>query len=120
MFRDGQDAWVTGEALDEAIAFKSTYSDLDRAEASTEKWSPAVTATLLQYGLYCAKNVGPQSFPINEAGTAMLNGVELQPQRYHVSTLSAPKEAMNRDPAVNAHVNVIAEQTMNPNVPDAK
>ena len=37
LFRDGKDAWVTGEAIDEAIAFNSTHSDLDRAEAAKEK-----------------------------------------------------------------------------------
>jgi hypothetical protein len=77
LFRDGADAWVTGEAIDEAIAFKLTYSDLDRAEAAKEKWSPSVTATILQYGMYCAKNVGSQAFPTNQGGTATLNGVEL-------------------------------------------
>jgi len=90
LFRDGKDAWVTGEAIDEAIAFNSTHSDLDRAEAAKEKWSPAVTATLLQYGMYTAKNVGPSSFPNSQAGTAMLNGVELQPQRFPVATTDAP------------------------------
>ncbi len=34
LFRDGKDAWVRGEAIDEAIAFNSTHSDLDRAEAA--------------------------------------------------------------------------------------
>jgi hypothetical protein len=70
---------VTGETIGEAIAFKSTYSDLDRAEAAKEKWSPVVTARILQYGMYCAKNVGPQAFSTNQGGTATLNGVELQP-----------------------------------------
>jgi hypothetical protein len=140
LFRDGKDAWVTGEAIDEAIAFHSTYSDLDKAEAAKEKWSKAVTATLLQYGMYCAKHVGPQSFPNNQAGTAMLNGVELQPQRFPEAT-DAPKEAMNRDSTetgelnpkvaeakditseprqVNAGVEVIADQTINPKVAEAK
>jgi hypothetical protein len=119
LFRDGTDAWVTGEAIDEAIAFNAMHSDLDKANAAKEKWSPAVTATLRQYGMYSAKNVGPQSFQNNQGGTAMLNGVELQPQRFPEATTDASKEAMNRDSTETGEVAVITDQTIDPKVAEA-
>ena len=79
LFRDGQDAGVTGEELDQAIAFKPTYGDLLHAQASFEQWDVhAVQAKLVTYGLYCAKHVGP-STSTKPSATASLNGRDVYP-----------------------------------------
>jgi hypothetical protein len=82
LFCDGHDAWATGEELDHPIAFKKTCSDLLQVQVSLEKWDvPAVQSTLITYGLYCAKHVGPPS-SADPTATASLNGRELHPQRF--------------------------------------
>jgi hypothetical protein len=89
LFRNGHDAWVTGEALDQAIALKATYSDRVQVQASIEKWDvSAVQATLLTFGLYCAKHVGPQ-VSAEHTATASINGQELYPQRFSLGQQSA-------------------------------
>ncbi len=89
LFRDGQDAWATGEELDNAIAFKSTYSDLLHVQALLEEWDVyAVQAKLTTYGFYCAKHVGPPTSTTPSA-TASLNGRDVYPQRFAIDKQSA-------------------------------
>ena len=89
LFRDGQDAWATGEELDRAIAFKPTYPDLLQLQASYEPWDySAVQAKLITYGLYCAKHVGPPSVTTATAN-ASLNGRDVYPQRFAFDKQSA-------------------------------
>ncbi len=60
LFRDGSDAWVTGEAIDKALDAKEQYPAAVKVAAALEKWDrEAVGTTLIGYGLYCAKHVGP-------------------------------------------------------------
>jgi hypothetical protein len=107
LFRDGQDAWATGEELDRAIAFKSTYPDLLQLQASYEEWDyHAVQAKLITYGLYCAKHVGPPSVT-KATATASLNGRDVYPQRFasdkqsassdKTTGTAAPRELPGRD-----------------------
>jgi hypothetical protein len=106
-FRDGQDAWATGEELDQAIAFKQTYSDLLQLQASYENWDVhAVQAKFITYGFYCAKHVGlPTS--TKPTATASLNGRDVHPQRFalakqsastdHTTGPAAPRQVPGRD-----------------------
>ena len=99
LFRDGEDAWATGEELDKAIAFKPTYSDVLQLQASYEEWDyRAVQAKIISYGLYCAKYVGPPTSTTATA-TASLNGRAVYPQRYsdNATAKPAPRELPIRD-----------------------
>jgi hypothetical protein len=100
LFRDGQDAWATGEELDRAIAFKSTYPDLLQLQASYQPWDySAVQAKLITYGLYCAKHIGPPS-PTTATATVSLNGRDVYPQRFaadKTTETAAPRELSGRD-----------------------
>jgi hypothetical protein len=109
LFRDGQDAWATGEELDKAIAFKSTYPELLQLQASYEEWDVhAVQAKLITYGLYCAKHVGPPT-STKRTATASLNGRDVHPQRFalpkqsasydHTTGTAAPRQVPGRDSA---------------------
>ena len=92
LFRDGDDAWATGEELDKAIAFNPTYSDFVQAQASYEPWdSQAVVAKLSTYGLYCAQRVGPPS-SAKAVATGSLNGRDIFPQRYASSPKSTSSD----------------------------
>ncbi len=78
LYRDGTDAWVTGETLDAAIKCNEIYTPLEKTNAALEEWHPSVFTTLQGYGLYCAKHVGPtlplppQRFALPE--TALIAG----------------------------------------------
>ena len=82
LFRDGSDAWVTGEAIDKALDAKEQYPAAVKVAAALEKWDcDAVGTTLIGYGLYCAKHVGPTSSE-QSTSTASLDREAVYPQRY--------------------------------------
>ena len=82
LFRDGSDAWVTGEAIDKALDAKDQYPAAVKVAAALEKWDcDAVGTTLIGYGLYCAKHVGPTSSE-QSTSTASLDREAVYPQRY--------------------------------------
>ncbi len=82
LFCDGFDAWVTGEAIDKALDAKEQYPAAVKVNAVLEKWDrEAVSTTLIWYGLYCAKHVGPTSTEQSTI-TATLDREAVYPQRY--------------------------------------
>jgi hypothetical protein len=82
LFRDGGDAWVTGEAIDKALDAKEQYPDAVKVNAALEKWDrEAVGITLIEYGLYCAKHVGSTSTEQSTV-TATLDLEAVHPQRF--------------------------------------
>ena len=92
LFRDGSDAWVTGEAIDKAIEANKQYPGAVKAKAALEEWDvDALTTTLITYGIYCAKHVGPASSELTPA-TATLQKEGVDPPRF---PLAPPKQALS-------------------------
>ncbi len=82
LFRDGSDAWVTGEAIDKALEANEQYPAAVKVAAVLEKWDrEAVGTTLIGYGLYCAKHVGPTTIE-QSTSNATLDRETVYPQRY--------------------------------------
>ncbi len=51
LFRDGSDAWVTGEAIDKALDAKEQYPAAVKVAVALEKWDREAVGTTL-IGIY--------------------------------------------------------------------